>query len=582
MRKLGIDLGTTNTCIFHAFCRAGDPPEEFILVPVRIHYPDEQIGDWLTIPTASSMPSVIYGVEDPDKESGYRFYIGEAAVRKAYNDHAVELINTKRLILKDAPNKKIRYNLTAEDIATMLLKHCYESAKEELGRSISSASVCVTQPAASSIFATTSLERAARNVGKEGFRNAEPLQEPIAALLSYLYTQLKDDTKADALLSDCQSNNNKLLTLVIDIGGGTTDVTIQEISVTGQKDPEPRSNIATGYKITFLNQLRKENEEGPVAAANQERAFGGFDFDKVIVDKIIHGLDAEYYAEFKKHANWATPNAKVFCERLFVRVQNIKNGLATMPDETKNEVTFEQDGLIMYFSFTKKDIYEWTELLCYKPTGEKGSERTVYGIIIDTIGRSGYRIDKIDRIFVTGGMSLYAPIRNMLKTKFKKMHEEGKLVFSKEPLEDIAKGAALYNCYFKVNMPPACLFSDLILDDPVGFPCVLVEKNTELPKKDIKENFMKLRNPANLYLDVLWGQGPDDCGLKFLRRLKTALPKGKVTALDTSIDVEYEINTHQALTLTLIVHDPNGDYTVPVIDLIRDLKEINVEEDQNA
>ena len=93
---------------------------------------------------------------------------------------------------------------------------------------------------------------------------------------------------------------------------------------------------------------------------------------------------------------------------------------------------------------------------------------------------------------------------------------------------------------------------------------------------------MNLRNPANLYLDVLWGQGPDDYRLKSLRRLKTALPKGKVTALDTPISVEYEIDTHQALSITLIVHDPNGEYRVSVIDLIKELSEINAKEDYNA
>ena len=581
MRKLGIDLGTTNTCIFHASWQVVSPVESFSLVPVKIYYSEEQAGDSL-LPTAYSMPSAIYGVEDPEKQGGYRFYIGEAAVRKAHYDHAVELINTKRLICIDKPNKEIRYNLNAEDVATMLLKHCYESAKEELEWKIGSAYVCVTQPAASSIFATTSLERAAMKAGKDGFQKAEPLQEPIAALLSYLYTQLKNDFKAEALLADCQKNNNKLLTLVIDIGGGTTDVTIQDISVTGQRDPEPRSPTATGYKVTFLNRLRKENGASPVAAANQDPAFGGLDFDTEIVKKIIYGLDAKYEKKFGTHVNWATPDARRFHEMLFKRVQNIKNGLADKPDKEEYTERFEHDGFLMEFSFTKSDIYEWTEPLCYKPTGEKGSERTIYGIIIDTISRSGYRIEDIDRIFVTGGMSLYEPVRRMLKTRFSQINKEGKLVFSKEPLEDIAKGAALYNCYFKVNMPPACLFSDLILDDPVGTPCVLVEKNSELPKKGIKENFMSLRNPSNLYLDVLWGQGPDDCGLKFLRRLKTALPKGKVTSLDTPISVEYEINTHQALTITLIIHDPNGAYPITVIDLIKDLKEINVEEDHNA
>ena len=570
MRKFGIDLGTTNTCIYQANFSIADTPDEFNLNVVPIHY--ENPGDLINPPITANMPSAIYGRRDPDAEDEkYVFYLGNIAIYQAKQDNVPDIINTKRLLCREDPETEIKYGLTAQDIAQKLLEGCRYSIQQAVTeRQMNNAAFCITQPAAFGLFASRSIQDAAI---KAGFVNAEPQREPIAALLSFLYDKLKNADTVKALFDRQAAHNNKLLTMVVDIGGGTTDVTIQEIRITGTEEPNQGSLCCTGYNIKLLNQeAESDASSGPVATANIEPAFGGFDFDKKIAEYIISEWNRQYFEKKGHNFDWSSLIGNVRISDLYQKVQGYKNSLSLHPnDPMELDVSIVLDDVSLNCKINAELVYSITKELCESINGSQKTERTVYGIIADTIRRSGYSVDEIDYLFVTGGMSSYKPIRDMMIRNFTALAYSDSLVFSTRPLEDIARGAAVCNCFFSVDMPQTVLYADLMIDDPCGPPKILVARNKALPAKGEEKNFMQLRNPIFLYVDVLWGLGTKDCELKRLRRLRKALPNGKVTKMGTPIDVKWTIDAHQAMDVELIVHDIEGEYTVNLLKLIRNI-----------
>ena len=569
MRRYGIDLGTTNTCIFQSNFAFYDE-SEYELSRVEIRY--EKRGDLLSVQNGVSMPSVIYANKGLDDK--YTYYIGEVAQKMAKADNMPDIINTKRLLCRDVPETPIAFGLNAQDVARKLLEGCRYSLLQ-LPRgparlANADTTVCVTQPAAFNIFASRSIPIAAQQAG---FQNVTPLREPIAALMSYLYQILESDSASEELFKR-QSKRKKLLTLVVDIGGGTTDVTIQEIQIEGSRAPDMDAKTYTGYVVHFLNQSIQPEFDGETqghAAANQEPAFGGMDFDTAILREIMMRFSLQYREQMGANLEWEGDIGKKNQYNLYDQVKNYKESLSTYVPGKENKghfsILYDFGRKELNCNATAQEFYEWSRPLCDRPEGDKDSDRTVYAIISDTIRRSGYRVKDIDYMFVTGGMSSYVPVRNMLKEKFSFLLDAGKLKFSDTPLDDIARGAAICNSYFKVDMPISILFSDYMIDDPCGEPHVIAKQNTPLPVEGELPNFMELRNPSFCYVDVLYGAGTRDSALRKLKHLRK--PLSPPMPIGTKISVKYSIDTSQALDVFLTLHDPkNGDREIELLKLI--------------
>ena len=581
MKRFGIDLGTTNTVIYCAesTIKISDEDEEnFSLQPVPVQY--ENTGDLLSPGGTDTyiMPSALYAVPTAMLTGDYEYYIGNVAVKMAIQHNDVCTINTKRLLCREEnTDTVIAYGLTAQDIAQKFLEGCKFSIIKFLSgdtaeKKFSLSDHCVTRPAAFGLFANQSIHAAAKMAG---FRKAAVQREPIAALLSLMYSELKEKESAERLFEKQKKHGGKLLTIVVDIGGGTTDVTIQEICVKGQRKKETTdySGICTGYHIEFLNMVKDKDDDknAPVAAANQVQAFGGYEFDREIVSHIIAEWLEKYQAMTGEKLALDTKEMKQSIEKLYIRVRDYKNSLSLDARERHDEVKI--NGKMIETVWSAEKFYEWTKELCISPPNKTENAQTIYGIITDTIRRSNYNIDDIDYFFVTGGMSFYKPIREMLKEKFSGLSEKDILIFSENPLYDIAIGAAVCDCYFSVKMPQSFLYCDLMIDDPCGDPKVIVEKNTALPITHTIDKFMKLRNPVYFQIDVLSGNGINDCKMKYLRKLKKPIAESghKVAEIGTDIPVKYTIDVHQSMSLELIVHDPLEEYSVTLVDLIKDV-----------
>ena len=574
-RRFGIDLGTTNTCVYYASFSAIGPKEEreesWNITHVNVLY--ENKGDLMNTRVSHLLPSIVYGRKQDDGK--YKYYIGEVAEKMAYSDGASTLINTKRLMCNDDQAIALPFGLDAESVARILLEGCYYSIKQDVKRETTrlSADYCITQPAAFSLFASNSVFSAALKAGIP--KEPDPLREPIAALLSYIYEEMVEE-KESVLLEKQKKHDNRLLTVVVDIGGGTTDVAIQEIAITGQRSVlNDETTTCTGYVVDFLGVVKEHDTDGGVASTNIEPAFGGLDFDNEILNRVAQRIDNLYFEKTGKRINWEDDGRAILSQGLYKQIKDYKELLSGYSEGTEPELEIAlQWPERLECTATAAEVYEWTEALCQRNEGKPHSKKTVYEIIRNTIERSGYKVDDIDFIYVTGGMSSFRPIRTMLKKRFSQLDQAGGLVFSKTPLEDIARGAAVCDTFFKVKMQQSVLFYDLMIDDPCGEPKIIVRANTPLPAADTLEKFMKIRNPAYCYIDVLYGHGPKSDDLRKARSIRQRIPP---TAFDSDISVRYSIDEHNNLDMTLIIHRGPKDKDLE-IKLIQLINHINLTE----
>ena len=215
MKSLGIDLGTSNSvvCVYEK-------------------------GDVNVVPIdgKQSVASVVH-IKDG------KITIGDNAKKRILLDPDNILSSTKREIGTDWSKTIEGKKYTAVDAASMLLSYIKTKAEEEQNTTFSD--VVVTIPA---YFNDRQREDTQKAVGRAGFKVRRLIPEPTAAAINYGFNRGIDQTIA-----------------VIDLGGGTFDVSILEI----------------------------EDNNFTVKAVDGNSKLGGDDFDNAISDYIFNQIEIE-------------------------------------------------------------------------------------------------------------------------------------------------------------------------------------------------------------------------------------------------------------------------------------------------
>lgn len=179
---IGIDLGTTNSCV--AVMEGGQPT----VIPNR--------------EGGRTTPSVV-GFKDGER------LVGQVAKRQAIANPDKTVISIKREMGTDYKVKIDGKSYSPEEISAMILSKLKQDAEAYLGGPVTQA--VITVPA----YFNDSQRQATKNAGKiAGLEVLRIINEPTAAALAYGLD--KQDRK-----------NQKIL--VYDLGGGTFDVSILEI-----------------------------------------------------------------------------------------------------------------------------------------------------------------------------------------------------------------------------------------------------------------------------------------------------------------------------------------------------------------
>src|SRR5687767_10479570 len=262
-KVIGIDLGTTNSCV--AVMEGGDP----VVIP-------NSEGSRTT-------PSMVGFTE-----SGERL-VGQIAKRQAITNSESTVYAVKRLIGRrfDAPESQRQkdlcsYRIVAADngdawvdirgklyspaeISAMVLMKMKQTAEDYLGEQVTEA--VITVPA----YFNDSQRQATKDAGRiAGLEVKRIINEPTAAALAFGLD--KKEEKGDRKIA------------VYDLGGGTFDISIIEIAdVDGEKQFE-------------------------VLSTNGDTFLGGEDFDQRLIDYIV--------TEFKKESGVDLKNDALALQRL--------------------------------------------------------------------------------------------------------------------------------------------------------------------------------------------------------------------------------------------------------------------------
>jgi len=257
---LGIDLGTTNSCM--AIMEGG----KYTIL-------ENKEG-------ARTTPSVV-----AETKSGERI-VGQVAKRQSVTNPTNTIYSAKRLIgrkysdssvtrdkallpyeIKQGPNDSIKILMNGkeyapEEVSAMVLRKLKEDAEAKLGEKITEA--VITVPA----YFDDSQRQATKNAGQiAGLDVKRIINEPTAAALAYGFNKNK---------------NEKIL--IYDFGGGTFDVSVLEVDeIDGELSVE-------------------------VKATNGDTHLGGDDLDQAIMNYLI--------AEFKREKGIDLSNDQMAVQRL--------------------------------------------------------------------------------------------------------------------------------------------------------------------------------------------------------------------------------------------------------------------------
>jgi|TARA_B110000438_G_scaffold56246_2_gene56396 molecular chaperone DnaK len=266
---IGIDLGTTNSCV--AVMEGGEPtvitsPEGGRTTPSVVGFTkegDRLVGDPAKRQAVTNPSNTIYSIKR---------FMGRtpAEIKKdiAEVPYKVAVDGTKVNI--EANGKKYQ----PQEISAMILQKMKKMAEEHLGTEVTDA--VITVPA----YFNDSQRKATKDAGKiAGLNVKRIINEPTAASLAYAKDKKKDEKVA-----------------VFDLGGGTFDISILDI-------------------------LDDEGLTIEVNASNGDGKLGGDDFDQKVVDWLAE--------EFKKNESIDLRKDPMALQRLKEAAENAKKELST-------------------------------------------------------------------------------------------------------------------------------------------------------------------------------------------------------------------------------------------------------------
>ena len=415
-RIIGIDLGTTNSCV--AVMEGGEP----------VIIPNAEGG--------RTTPSVV-----AFSKTGERM-IGSLAKRQAVTNHDRTITSIKRQMGTSYRVNIDGHKYTPQEISAMILQKLKKDAESYLGEPVTEA--VITVPA----YFTDAQRQATKDAGKIAGLNVQRIiNEPTAAALAY---------GAD------KEGEQKIM--VYDLGGGTFDVSILDIS----------SGVIEVLATAGNNHL------------------GGDDFDECVVQYLL--------SEFKKQHRIDLARDPAALQRIREAAEKAKIELSSMTATTVElpYITVGRDGpLHMDIPLTRAKFNDLTYHLV-QATREPVNQ---------AINDSGVSVSQIRKVLMVGGSSRIPAVQDLVQSI------TGSLPFKGiNPDECVAMGACLQGGVLSGTVQGLLLLDVTPLSlgiETLGGVCTrIIERNTTLPirKSQIFTTASNFQSSVDVH--VLQGERP--------------------------------------------------------------------------
>jgi len=485
-RIIGIDLGTTNSCVA---VMDGDKPRVI----------ENSEGDRTT-------PSIIGYTEDGE------ILVGQSAKRQAVTNPRNTLFAVKRLIGRkftdDVVQKDIKmvpYSIVAADngdawveakdkkmappqVSAQVLAKMKKTAEEYLGEPVTEA--VITVPA----YFNDSQRQATKDAGKiAGLEVKRIINEPTAAALAYGMDKVKGDN----------------VVAVYDLGGGTFDISIIEIS---EVDGEHQFEVLATNGDTFL---------------------GGEDFDLRLIEYLA--------SEFKKDSGIDLHNDPLALQRLKEAAEKAKIELSSSQATEVNlpYITADATGpkhLVVKLSRSKLESLV-----------EDLVKRSLEPVKI-ALKDAGLSPSEINDVILVGGQTRMPMVQKAV-TDF----------FGKEPRRDVnpdeavAVGASIQGAVLSGDVKDVLLLDvtplTLGIETMGGVATPLIEKNTTIPTKKSQVFSTADDNQTAVTIHVVQGERKQAAQNKSLGRFDLAdippAPRGM-----PQIEVTFDLDANGILNVS--------------------------------
>jgi molecular chaperone DnaK len=435
-KVIGIDLGTTNSCV--AFIQDGEPavvttPEGLRTTPSVVAFAkngERLVGHIAKRQAITNPTQTIYSVK---RFMGTRFEeVKSEAERVSYT---VEAGKSGEVLVKVKD-----HTLRPEEISAMILQTLKKTAEEFLGEPVEKA--VITVPA----YFNDAQRQATKDAGRiAGLEVLRIINEPTAAALAYGLDREKTG-----------------ITAVYDLGGGTFDVSILELS------------------------------DGifQVKSTSGDTHLGGDDFDRQVMEWVVE--------EFQMQCGINISNDKMAMQRVRDAAEKAKCELSTTLETTINLPFLAADDTgpkHLELQLTRAKLETLVEPLI---------KRTI-DPCRQALHDAGISTTQIEKVILVGGSTRMPAVREAVKKFFNQEPQRGV-----DPDEVVAKGAAIQGGVLTGQVEEVILLDvtplSLGIETLGGVMTKLIQRNTTVPTRKTQIFSTAADNQPAVSVHVLQGE----------------------------------------------------------------------------